>query len=151
LREAVEQYANPGIDRGRSLGVGHNLELALFYLKDDRLEEADEFFGKLIDNPAKVGPYRTLGRLGHAIVLARQDRAAESIRLFQELTTDKPKAAPQQIQFFLNQAQLRYEIARAMEYNKANMRNQPLPPELERLREPPRPQQGSPPPAPGKE
>src|SRR5438132_3969669 len=105
LREAVEQYANPGGDRGsRDLGVRHNLELSLFYLKENRLQEADEFFGKLIDNPGKVGSYRTLGRLGHAIVLARQDRAAESIKLFQELTTDKPKAAAQQIQFFLNQA-----------------------------------------------
>src|SRR4029077_9971188 len=97
LRGAVEQYANPGTDRqSRDLGIRHNLALALFYFKENRLEEADEFFGKLIDDPAKVPSYRTLGRLGHAIVLARQDRAAESVRLFQELTTDRPKAIPAQ-------------------------------------------------------
>jgi hypothetical protein len=114
------------------------------------LEEADEFFGKLIDNPAKVPAYRTLGRLGHAIVLARQDRTAESIRLFQDLITDKPKAAPAQIQFFLNQPELRYELARAMEYNRANLRDQPLPAELEQLLQAPRPQQGGLAPAGGK-
>jgi hypothetical protein len=99
---------------------------------------ADNFFGQISDS--KVPAYRTLSRLGHAIVLARQDRTAESIRLFQELTTDKPKALAPQIQFFLNQTDLRYEIARAMEYNKANLRDRPLPAELERLREPPKPQ-----------
>jgi hypothetical protein len=61
------------------------------------------------------------------------------MRLFQELIPEKPKVIPQQIQFLLNQAEFRYEIARALEYNKANRRNQPLPAELEQLREPPRP------------
>jgi len=50
----------------------------------------------------------------------------------------------------LDQPLLRYEIARALEYNKANQRNQALPAELERLREPPRPQQNGPTPAAGK-
>jgi eukaryotic-like serine/threonine-protein kinase len=150
LRAAVEQYANPGTDRARrDLGVRHSLELALFYLKDDRLEEADQFFASLIKNPANVPAYRNLGRLGHAIVLARQDRAAESNQLFLELLGDKPKGGPEQFRFFLDQPQLRYEIARALEYNKANLRNQPLPAKLESLREPPRLQQGGLPPAPG--
>src|SRR5207302_8943163 len=74
LREAVEQYAYPGTDTARrDLGVRHNLELGLFYLKENRLDEADEFFVKLT-SAGSVVPYRTLGRLGHAIVLARQDR-----------------------------------------------------------------------------
>ncbi|HLJ98229.1 MAG TPA: hypothetical protein VKU02_34035, partial [Gemmataceae bacterium] len=151
LREAVEEYSNPGPDRDRrDLGIRHNRELALFYLKENRLEDADEFFRKLIENPARVPAYRTLGRLGHAIVLARQDRTAESIALFQELLTDKPKAMPPQIQFLLNQPELRVEISRAMEYNKANLRNQPLPPELENLREPPRLPAKPPAAAPGK-
>jgi hypothetical protein len=148
LLEAVAQYADPppGDRYSRDLGVRHNLELALFYLKENRLKEADEFFTKLGDNSTKVPAYRTLGRLGHAIVLARQDRAAESIKLFQELMTDKP--VPQQIQFFLNQPELRYEIARALEHNKANRGG--LPPELERFREPPGPQQAGPPQGAGK-
>lgn len=151
LRDAVEQYANPGNDRARrDLGIRHNLELAIFYLKENRLEDADAFFGKLIDNPGNVRPYHTLGRLGQAIVLARRDRTAESIQLFVELLSDKPKGGPQQIVFFLNQPQLRHEIARALEHNRANLRNQPLPAELERLREPPRPPSGSPASAAGK-
>lgn len=141
LREAVAKYANPGTDSARrDLGLRHSLELGLFYLKDDRLEEADQFFASLINNPAKVLSYRTLGRFGHAIVLARQDRALESNERFLDLVGDKAKLGPEQVRFFLNQPQLRYEIARALEYNKANLRSQPLAPELERLREPPRSQ-----------
>jgi serine/threonine-protein kinase len=138
LREAVEKYADPGKDPARrDLGLRHSLELGLFYLQDGRLEEADQFFASLISNSAKVGAYRTLGRLGHAIVLARQDQASESNQLFLELLGGKGKPGAEQIRFFLNQPQLRYEMARALEYNKANLRK-PLPPELERLREPPR-------------
>jgi len=144
LREAVEQYANPGTDGARrQVGLQHHLELGLLYLKDDRLEEADRFFLSLI-NPAKVWSYRTLGRFGRAIVLARQDQADKSNELFLELVGNKAKGGPEQMRFFLNQPQLRYEIARALEYNKANL-GKALPPELERLREPPRPQ-----PSPGK-
>lgn len=151
LREAVEKYANPGADRvSRDLGLRHSLELGLFYLKDNRLEEADQFFNTLIHNPGKVVSYQTLGRLGRAIVLARQDHAAESNRLFLELIGPKPKVGAEQIRFFLNQAQLRYEMARALDYNKANLGGA-FPPELERFREPPRPHQAASPPAPGKQ
>jgi serine/threonine-protein kinase len=146
LREAVEKYANPGKDPARGdLGLRHSLELGLFYLKDDRLEEADQFFAGLSNNSANVPAYRTLGRLGHAIVLARHDQAAASNQLFLELLSNKNKAGAEQMRFFLNQPQLRYEMARALEYNKANLR-QALPPELERLREPPHAQ-----PSPGKQ
>ena len=138
LREAAEEYANPGTDRlRRQLALGHNLELGLYYLKEDRLEDADQFFKGLIDNSARMPAYRTLGRLGHAIVLARQNHAAESNQLFMELLNTNPKRGAPQIQFFLNEARLRYEIARALEYNKANLRGQPLPPKLEELRVPP--------------
>jgi serine/threonine-protein kinase len=150
LREAVEEYANPGTDRlRRQLALGHNLELGLYYLKEDRLEEADGFFTNLSNSPAKVPAYRTLGRLGHAIVLARQNHATESNQLFLELVNANPKRAPQ-FQYFLNEARLRYEIARALEYNKANLHGQPLPQKLEELRIPPRPQHGLSPQAPGK-
>src|SRR5262249_40127668 len=89
LREAVEKYANPGGDRvSRDLGLRHSLELGVLYLKEDRLEEADQFFAGLI----KVPVYRILGRLGHAIVLARQDHAIESNKLFLELVGAKPRA-----------------------------------------------------------
>jgi hypothetical protein len=139
IRENVQKYTSPGADP--VLGVRHSLELALLYLKEDRLEEADQFFTSLVKNPAKAPAYRNLGRMGHAIVLARQDRAAESNRLLLELLGDKPRPGAEPLRFLLNQPQLRYEIARALEYNKANLRDQPLPPRLEALRIPPRPHQ----------
>jgi serine/threonine-protein kinase len=139
LRELVQKYTKPGADR--VLGIHHSLELALLYLKEDRLEEADQFFSSLIKNPAKVPAYRNLGRMGHAIVLARQDHAAESNRLLLELLGDKPRPGAEPLRFLLDQPQFRYELAQALEYNKANLRDQPLPPRLEALRVPPRPQQ----------
>jgi serine/threonine-protein kinase len=136
LREAVEKYST-GTDRvSRNLRLRHSLELGLFYLKGNRLEEADHCFAGLIKLPA----YRILGQFGHAIVLARQDHAVESNKLFSDLIGAKPKVGQEQMRFYFNQAQLRYEIARALDYNKANLR-EGFPPDLERYREPPGPQQ----------
>src|SRR5207237_4732796 len=61
LREAVEQYARPDRDH---LNVGRltHVELALFYLQNNRLEDADQFFASLLDNHGKIMTYRTLGR-----------------------------------------------------------------------------------------
>ncbi len=142
LRDAVKEYANPGNDRRRlELGLRHGVELALFYLERHRLADADQFFTDLIKNAYKVEAYKTLGRLGHAVVLAWKDRTAESNREFMDLLgwqrrNGKP---PPSLPFLLNQPQLRYEIGRALDRNKANETpEQPFPPTLEYLRDPPR-------------
>jgi serine/threonine-protein kinase len=144
LRQAVQQYANPGSDRTRlELGLRHCLELGLLYLEQRRLDKADRFFTGLMDNPHNIRAYRTLGRVGHAIVLAFQDQPGESNRLFVQLASDKMPEADrfEKVRFLFNNANLRYMIARALEHNAANQqaRGEPFPAELEYLRKPPSP------------
>jgi len=150
MREAVEQYSDPGKDPMRiDLGLKHALELGLYYLKHHRLEDADQFFLGLRDNRFKVEAYRTLGLLGHAIVLGLQNQAAESNRAFLEVVGERGRAkVPDRLPFLLAQPQLRPEIAWALDYNKINSPpGQSLPSTLEALRKPPdllSPQPGGP-------
>jgi serine/threonine-protein kinase len=143
LQEAVEQYANPGSDKEKlEIGLRHAVELGLFYLRHDRLDAASDFFEGLRKNPYKVETYEILGRLGEAIILARQDRAAESNKLFLELRNRLvgPTGQPAERRSFqLRSLQLYYEIGRALERNKANETSaQRFPPQLDELRLPPR-------------
>jgi serine/threonine-protein kinase len=141
LRKAVSEYADPGKDPGLlDLGLRHSLELGLLYVKQHRLADADRFFQSLIDSPHPVAAYRTLGRIGHAIVLGLKDEPVHSNQLFLQILTEQaPEGkAPDHLGFLLNQALLRYQIARALEYNRINLHVQALPAELERLRNPPR-------------
>jgi hypothetical protein len=140
LQDAVKTYADPGDDRDkRELGLRHSVEFGVFYLRENRLEEADRFFVGLMGN--KIRQFALLGRIGHAIVLARQDRAVESHKIFTDLMNERPKTANDPLKQFLEHPQLRYEISRALEFNRANLKR-PLPPDLERLRMPPK--KGSP-------
>jgi serine/threonine-protein kinase len=142
LREAVEQYANPGTDRDKlEIGLRHYRDLGLFYLQNDRLDDADKFFVELTNNPHKVEAYKTLGQLGHAIVLALKNRARQSNELFLVLlgTQARDGKPPVRLPFLLSHPQLRYEISRALDYNKANATPaQPFPKRLEELRQPPK-------------
>jgi serine/threonine-protein kinase len=139
LREAVAQYANPNGDRGKlEIGLGHNIELAVFYLRHNRLDQAEAFFSGLVDNPNKVAAYQTLGRLGQAMVLAYRDQAEQSNRKFlaclQTASSNKPA---ERLPFLLRNPSLRFEIGRALEHNKANAtKAQPFPPGLEAFRLP---------------
>jgi eukaryotic-like serine/threonine-protein kinase len=140
LREAVARYADPGKDPAQlDLGLRHSLELGLFYLQHGRFADADKFFQGLIDNPHQVAAYRTLGQLGHAIVLGLEDQATESNRLLLQLLHEQAREgrSPDRLGFLLNQAPLRFQIARALQANRANLHEAALPPELEHLRTPP--------------
>jgi serine/threonine-protein kinase len=141
LRGAVAEYADPGSDRARQdLGLRHCLELGLFYLEDGRLADADRFFLGLFNSPHPVKAYETLGRVGHAIVLARQNKMAESEQVFVQLLGKPGEVQPSadRLRFLLDQVRLRYQIAVALEYNRANLPGHTLPAGLERYRVPPR-------------
>lgn len=150
LLMAVEQYADPGNSQRLEVGLVHRLELGLFYLKAEppRLQDADQYFLELMRNPQQVKAYTTLGRVGHAIVLALQDRASESnalfLEVFQEILPEKDPI--EQGRFLLNNPELRYWIARALDYNAVNLEaaRQPFPEKLRALRQPPFPVPGAP-------
>jgi serine/threonine-protein kinase len=117
LRDAVAQYANPGDDPARiRLGVGHCLELGLFYLDAWRLPDADEFFTQLTKPPAK--PYANIGRLGRAIVLGMQNHPAESNQAIQDLL--KEVRAPRVTLYLADNPRWAQWLARALDYNYTN-------------------------------
>jgi hypothetical protein len=140
LRNTVEQDADPGNERLRiTRGVTNRIDLGEFYLQEHRLEQADRFFKEL--EASKVRAYHTLGRIGHAIVLAYENKTAQSNQEFLELIGGKPGFGEhaERMQLLMNQARLRAEIARALEFNKANAtRADPFPQRLESWTKAPR-------------
>jgi eukaryotic-like serine/threonine-protein kinase len=134
LREGLEQDLDPGNERPRVVrGVTNRMELAQLYLDQRRLEEADQFFANLA--ASKVPPYKVLGRLGHGLVLAYQNHPVESNKAILDNL-----AAVRQTPLLSNNMVLKYEIARALAFNKANATSsEPFPTELERHLLPERP------------
>jgi serine/threonine-protein kinase len=131
LKDAVDQYANPSNDLTSRLGAGHIIELGLLYLDQWRLDEADEFFSRLMKSTVK--PYANLGRLGHAVVLGLQNYPAESNQAFKELLKDV--RAPRQALYLLENPQLAQWVARSLDYNATNAPTD-FPKELQFLRYP---------------
>jgi serine/threonine-protein kinase len=136
LLAAVEEYARPQDDTQLALGLGHCYELAMFYLDRWRLADADRFFQGLIDNPDKVKPYMVLGRLGHAIVLAFEDRALDSDQAFIEVLRDRDQALARSRALVNRNPRFLEVVQNALCHNAANLAasGQILPPELEPLR-----------------
>src|SRR5205823_4943445 len=79
---------NPTQPSEVTTGFQHSVELGLYYLKENRLDEADQLFLELAKPERKVVPYRYLGRMGHAIVLAYKDDAAGSNQEFLAIFAD---------------------------------------------------------------
>ena len=140
LKDAVAEYADPANDRERlDQGIRFRRDLGLFYLQNDRLDDANEFFAGLAAGAIK--PYQELGRAGQAIVLARQDRADQSNKIFLDLARAKVIGVDpgSRSRVLFEKAQLPYEIARALSRNKTNATAEhPFPAELEGLRTPPK-------------
>ncbi len=96
------------------------MELGLLYLHDPaRLADADKLFAELLAKPNF--PYKTLGRLGSAMVLAFQDKPARSNKMFLSVLDTKAEKE-NRIQFLKNSAPFREMIAKALNYN---LQNQP--------------------------
>ena len=143
LLQAVEEYANPEGDPNRiRLGIGHCIELTLFYLDRHRLEEASRFFARLNSPDQKVPRYRFLGHLGQAIVLALQDRPVESnetfLQLFKEFKGDRDRDRSLPGSLINQSPRLRMWVGRALDHNFDNATpERPFPTALEYLRKPP--------------
>ncbi len=137
LRAAVEEYLNPQDKTARDVDTGFRLcrDLGVCYLENGRLDEAEKHFERLEKYPP---PYRPLGELGMAVVLALKDRPAESNERFDKLAKGqmlprvvafwseerkgparKPDALPPALQMWSAPA-LRYWVVQALRYNKKN-------------------------------
>ncbi len=140
LVTAFEQYANPENDPERlRLGLGHAVELGVFYFERHRLAEAEKTFQRLAATDQGVKAYRVLGRLGLGIALGLQDRPGESNAEFQAFLAESRNDRGRFGQWYvLNQSpRLRLWVARALDHNAANATAaEPFPEELEFLRKP---------------
>jgi eukaryotic-like serine/threonine-protein kinase len=146
LRRTAEIYLAAGSNKDVSVGMSLCLKLAILYLEEHRLEEADKLFTRL-DNMDKVQTYHVFGRLGRATVLALQDQSTESNKLFREVAYwlahrdgQAVKGAPRRpdpeiVKVYQNPTFL-YWLAQAIRYNHINgVPDNEVPPPLRRLLE----------------
>jgi serine/threonine-protein kinase len=147
LQKEADLYAVPTGRGDQNHGLHAQLALGLFYLEHRRWQDANQLFTTLQRRPL----YRELGEVGHAVVLAFQDQAEESVKVFQQFHgwLEKPAGRrPLKLQI-LNHPALRSWVARALDRDAANLAaaQVPFPAELERLRKPaplvPRPAKGA--------
>jgi serine/threonine-protein kinase len=144
LRHTAELYLAAGPGKDVSVGMSLCLKLAVLYLEQHRLDEAEKLFTRL-DNIEKVPAYHTVGRMGRGIVLALRDQAQESNQLFREATHWFPgrdlfvlkdvrkRPDPELLKVWQNPSFL-YWLARALRYNHINgVNDDQVPQPLHRL------------------
>jgi serine/threonine-protein kinase len=135
LVAAVKRFTN---SRNGSLPRGHlkdALDLGLLYLDQWRLDDADRFFTELVELQ-RTKPLTSIGRLGHAIVLAFRDQAVESTAQFQELFGDKEPSVGRFAGFVNKHPPFLQLIVKALDYDAVNYQalGRTFPPELDKLR-----------------
>lgn len=110
------------------------LKLLVLYLDEWRLADAARFADAETHSP--VPAYQTCGRLCKAVVLAFEDKAAESNEAFVELFGDKKSLRQHRIKIMLVNRNRRFHqlIVEALDRNEINRAKPPA--ELDELRKP---------------
>jgi serine/threonine-protein kinase len=119
----------------------HRVDLAAFYLRNWRLDDAEKEFKGIYDSGAKQHPGSLrIGNLGKAIVLAFRDQPEESNRLFNLILTQKKLAKDPfpYHPFWLSSPVLSEWAGRALERNFTNDPSN-FPASLKPYRTPPAP------------
>jgi serine/threonine protein kinase len=122
LRTLLEPYLDtrPGNSREVQRGIEQGMDLGMFYLEQDRLDEARALFVRLEQNA--VPAFRILGHLGHGIVLALQSEPHESnkrfIKIHQEMRGKQPSRWVENM--IRNDPKWRYWMNKAIHYNLQN-------------------------------
>jgi serine/threonine-protein kinase len=123
LWSVKQRYADPPTRAEMLEGLPSYVDLGLLYLKDRRLDAADEFFKGLNRPEQRYRVYQYLGKFGGAMVLAFRDKPAESnkqfVRLFQDPFVQKAlfSLGPGGL---LNRPAFRAMLADALQHNLAN-------------------------------
>jgi serine/threonine-protein kinase len=116
-----QQYLNPeNVGKNVGTGVGLCVDLAAFYLENDRLDDAEKLFLRLESlNPAQ---YHVLGQLGRAIVLALRSEPKESNQLLHQVCAFWARQPGKKLDdvALLKNPTLRYWTAQALHYNSKN-------------------------------
>jgi eukaryotic-like serine/threonine-protein kinase len=122
LRTLLEPYLGtcPSNVREGQKGLEHGMDLGLYYLEQDRLDDAQALFVRFERHPAPS--YQLLGHLGLGILLALQNEPQESNKHF--LKTNLELRTKQPIRWLENQMRLdpkwRYWMSKAIHYNVQN-------------------------------
>ncbi len=137
---AIKDYANPQDAQQVTTGLNYCLDLGTLYLEQWRLDEAEQFFQELIDNPYRVKEYTALGKLGRAVVLAfprenptQGERYQESTQAFLNLVTRKEPGLPRLNPIINRHKAFLRLVVKALDYNAANM-GEAFPRELQEYR-----------------
>jgi serine/threonine-protein kinase len=121
LRRRVQDTAIPKDQLELSSGLSDRIRLGLLYLRERRLDRAEEFF-KELEQAKGVKAYHVLGLLGEAMVLAFQDRARESLQKFRAAQKEKPlKGLEKGLGSRATLGPLHEMIAEALNFNYANL------------------------------
>ena len=140
VQEHLQQYA--------SAGLKHSIELGLFYLKERKYDDADQFFLDLAKE-SKSASYKRFGRIGHAVVLAFKDDFETSNAEFLAVMADIEKMEPRPKKtskdeyeeyklLWRDNVPMREMVAKALNHNHANA-PMDFPEKLAAYRYPPRP------------
>jgi serine/threonine protein kinase len=136
-REVVEGYLNGPAASRTDVQTRTTVcrDLALFYLENDRLDEAEQLFARLAKTPGR--PAHLIAHCGQAIVLALQSRPEESNKLFRETLGVRNHTAADKkadnLPLWQNE-RWRYWLTRAVHYNRSNgVPPKDMPPILQRL------------------
>jgi hypothetical protein len=122
-----------------------SLALALLYVRERRLDEAEAVFKELeAERPERIppakeasSPHVLAGRLGRGIVLAYRDRAKESNDQIERALFGPPRVPSLALdRFFLAHPDLAQALGIALDRNAENLNTPKLPDRLEWLRTP---------------
>jgi hypothetical protein len=115
-------------------GVDVRLRLALLYLDEWRLDDAERFFRE--QTGSAIPAYQAFGRLGDAMVLSFRDQAAASNERFEAIFGDIKATRQLRVRAMLVNRNRRFQlmIVEALDRNVLNKIK--LTPELEELRKP---------------
>ncbi len=121
LRALIQEHITQGNQWQMNASFQHSTELGLVFLKERRLEEADQFF-KDMRQPGNKFQFRIWGKLGQALVLALQNNPADSNKQLQMVLNSEIKGRKVN-PFWIQDAAIREMLAEALNFNLANAPN----------------------------
>jgi hypothetical protein len=135
LRAAEEYLAQPNKNTDVQTGAGNCRNLAVYYLEQHRLDDAESLFRRL--NAVGIRPYHVLGHLGLGVVAALRNKPHESNKFFRDIFfAGKADLVVKRLDGLIlgHNPQWSYWLARAVDYNRKNhLDDKEIPPPLLRL------------------
>ena len=121
LRILLEPYLNtrPANFREVQRGIEQGMDLGVFYLEQDRLDDAGALFSRF--EQSAVPAFRVLGHLGQGIFLALKSQPHESNKRFVKIQGEMRNKQPKWLDNFIrNDPKWRYWINKAIHFNLQN-------------------------------